>query len=306
MSNGEVTVYEGHPMTLAGRPADILAEAQIAAEALMGVVKKAGLSINFGGKKDHLEFEAWQTLGKFYGMTVKCIGTKFVQFGSVQGFESTSVVVDRYGEEVSRAESLCLNDEDNWKSKTKYGYLYVLKDGTKQEADPPKEQIIWVENPAKPGKKMPKREKTKMGEEAVPLFQLKSMAQTRSNAKALRNVLAWIAVLAGYAPTPAEEMSPSMEKTEENGEKKDFKQPQSKSEQPSGDMATEPQTKAVHAILGKMGVAKDLHYGYVSDKLGIEPAITTMSALTKEQASAAIKLLGDILEVVAKGKPDVA
>jgi len=32
------------------------------------------------------------------------------------------------------------------------------------------------------------------------------MAQTRACAKALRNVLAWVVVLAGYRPTPAEEM----------------------------------------------------------------------------------------------------
>jgi hypothetical protein len=39
------------------------------------------------------------------------------------------------------------------------------------------------------------------------LWQLRSMAQTRACAKALRNVLAWIVVLAGYSPTPAEEMN---------------------------------------------------------------------------------------------------
>lgn len=39
-----------------------------------------------------------------------------------------------------------------------------------------------------------------------PLFQLASMAQTRAGAKALRNKFAWVAVLAGYSPTPAEEM----------------------------------------------------------------------------------------------------
>ncbi len=39
-----------------------------------------------------------------------------------------------------------------------------------------------------------------------PEFQLKSMAQTRAGAKGLRNVLAWVAVLAGYKPTPAEEL----------------------------------------------------------------------------------------------------
>jgi len=40
-----------------------------------------------------------------------------------------------------------------------------------------------------------------------PEFQLKSMSQTRAAAKGLRNVLAWVAVLAGYKPTPAEEMT---------------------------------------------------------------------------------------------------
>ena len=32
------------------------------------------------------------------------------------------------------------------------------------------------------------------------------MAQTRAGAKALRNALAWVVVLAGYRPTPAEEL----------------------------------------------------------------------------------------------------
>lgn len=40
-----------------------------------------------------------------------------------------------------------------------------------------------------------------------PFFQLRSMAQTRACAKALRNVLAWVVVLAGYRPTPAEEVT---------------------------------------------------------------------------------------------------
>lgn len=39
-----------------------------------------------------------------------------------------------------------------------------------------------------------------------PWYQLASMAQTRAGAKALRNRLAWVAVLAGYEGTPAEEM----------------------------------------------------------------------------------------------------
>jgi len=39
-----------------------------------------------------------------------------------------------------------------------------------------------------------------------PAYALRSMAQTRACAKALRSVLSWIVVLAGFAPTPAEEI----------------------------------------------------------------------------------------------------
>lgn len=39
-----------------------------------------------------------------------------------------------------------------------------------------------------------------------PMFQLASMAQTRALSKAYRLDLGWVAVMAGYSPTPAEEM----------------------------------------------------------------------------------------------------
>lgn len=39
-----------------------------------------------------------------------------------------------------------------------------------------------------------------------PLFQLRSMAQTRASSRVLRQVFGWVVVLAGYKATPAEEM----------------------------------------------------------------------------------------------------
>lgn len=42
-------------------------------------------------------------------------------------------------------------------------------------------------------------------------FAIKSMAQTRASAKALRNAFGWVAEMAGYASTPAEEMTYSQE-----------------------------------------------------------------------------------------------
>lgn len=156
--SSEPVVYEASPLPdMARKPQAVLAEAKVAAEALVGVVRQGKLARKFGGEREHLFYEAWQTVGKFYGITAKVISSGYVEFGTAQGFEAKAVAVNRDGMEISSAESLCLSDEPNWRNK--------------------------------------------------PLFQLKSMAQTRACSKALRNVLAWVVVLAGYAATPAEEMT---------------------------------------------------------------------------------------------------
>lgn len=43
-----------------------------------------------------------------------------------------------------------------------------------------------------------------------PLYAIRSMAQTRACSKAFRLVFAWILVLAGYKPTPADEITQEM------------------------------------------------------------------------------------------------
>jgi len=145
------------PQTLSiqRKPQEVLEEAREAANALIAMVKAKPKPFMVHGDI-YLQFEDWQTVGRFYGATVKVTETKFIEYGTVKGFEARAVVLDKAGLEVSGAEAMCLDDEPNWKKK--------------------------------------------------PLFQLKSMAQTRASAKALRNVFAWVVVLAGYKPTPAEEM----------------------------------------------------------------------------------------------------
>jgi hypothetical protein len=200
----ELAKYEGGAIDLVKDPERVLTEAKKAAEALVRVVsgKPKKVIIN---DEQYLEFEDWQTLGRFYGLTAKVESTSPVNFEGVRGWESHAVVRNREGEIISAADAMCLNDEEKWSTRAKYEYPYVLKDGTKA-ADPPKEQITWIPNPKKSGKSMPKRERVRVADEAVPFFQLRSMAQTRACAKAFRNVLAWVVVLAGYKPTPAEEM----------------------------------------------------------------------------------------------------
>ena len=142
-------------LTIEAEPETVLERARRAAVALKDVVSKKAKPVVFKGEQ-YLEFEDWQTLGRFANASAKVISVEAVALGQARGFHAVAVAIDQHGRELTRAEAWCLGDEENWKNR--------------------------------------------------PLFQLASMAQTRACAKALRNVLSWIAVLAGYRATPAEEM----------------------------------------------------------------------------------------------------
>lgn len=131
--------------------------AKKAADILLDIVSQNRWSIKLGGDKAHLVYEAWQTLGKYYGYTVITGDAEDIELGGVQGFKAKATVINEItGIEVGGAEAYCMRDEPNWKNK--------------------------------------------------PVFQLASMAQTRAGAKALRQILGFVVALAGYSPTPAEEM----------------------------------------------------------------------------------------------------
>jgi len=133
-----------------------------AARALTSIISKKAKKVIMNGEQ-YLEFEDWQTIARFYNITVGVEWAKEInREGKLAGFEAKANVYNAQGVVISSAEASCLKDEPNWSRK--------------------------------------------------PEFQLKSMSQTRASAKALRNVLAWVVVLAGYKPTPAEEITDSIVK----------------------------------------------------------------------------------------------
>jgi hypothetical protein len=152
-----IALRQPEPMQLAmsRAPEIVLAEAATAAKALREVIESKPTKCVINGKT-FLQFEDWQTLGRFYGVTVAARETTYIEQGRVRGYECHAEAIRADGQVISAAQAMCLDDESKWSDK--------------------------------------------------PLFQLRSMAQTRAQAKALRNVLAWVVVMAGYAPTPAEEM----------------------------------------------------------------------------------------------------
>lgn len=262
-----VEVHGGMAMVRA--PAAVLAEAHKAAIALKEVIKGKENPVKFNGEQ-YIESDDWQLLGKFYGLTAKVVSTSPVEFGGARGFEARAVVVDmRNGIEVSAAEAMCLNDEEKWSARTKYKWVDELdKDGKK----------IWVA-PDGPGKKGHyKANRVADGTVAVPMFQLRSMAQTRACAKALRNVLAWVVVLAGYKPTVVEELTGDEEGSEPKKEPVAPTRASASAEAPAAAASTEGGVKKItekqahrfYAIWKASGKTKEIVDGYLADVLGIE------------------------------------
>jgi len=191
-------------LAIAREPTEVLDEAHRAAAALKRVIDAKPNKVMFGGHQ-YLEFEDWQTVGRFYGIAPRIVGTCAITVGDFTGWEASAEAVHvPSGRVVSSADAMCMSDEEKWSSRPKYEWVYHKKSGGTSVEDPGRDELIWED--AGNGKRRPKKEKVRVGDEAVPMFQLRSMAQTRAGAKALRNALAWVVVLAGYKPTPAEEL----------------------------------------------------------------------------------------------------
>jgi len=234
-NEGAVVVHQPQQFGLivARDPNTVLAEAHNAAKALKQVISAKKNKVMMNGEQ-YLEFEDWQTCGKFYGVVAKVVNTEYIELGGVRGFNSRAVVFDTAtGQEISAAEAMCLNDEDKWSTRSKYEYV----DGVKK----------------------------KVGDVPVPLFQLKSMAQTRACSKALRNVLAWVVVLAGYQPTPAEDMTGDEAPSDR---REPITEPKEKPSIPS-ELISDAQARRLYAIWKGAGRSDAEVQAHIKEKYGV-------------------------------------
>ncbi len=158
-----------------GNPRLVIVKAREIEVALKELVSLKPKPVMINGEQ-YLEFEDWQTLGQFTSYSIRTQDAVPIEVNGIQGAKARAELIDtRTGLVVGGAEAYCMRDEERWSTRPKYEYQ--------------------------------DNKKVHVGDEPVPWFQLASMAQTRAGAKAYRNRLAWIAVLAGYRPTPAEEMT---------------------------------------------------------------------------------------------------
>ena len=164
MENKEIVLSDtGLAKLTLQSPAEVIKKAGEAAEVLMQIVKEKHLSKKLGGEKEHIEYEGWAVVSRFYACTIRCPDDGVKPIGELEqgrytGFKAHADIVNQNGDIIGGADAYCMRDEANWEKK--------------------------------------------------PNFQLASMAQTRAGSKAARMIFSWVAVLAGFSPTPAEEVIP--------------------------------------------------------------------------------------------------
>jgi hypothetical protein len=134
-----------------------------------------------------------------------------------------------------------------------------------------------------------------------PAFQLRSMAQTRASVKALRQALAWVVVLAGYQPTPAEEVEAAVDSSPAAAGA-----PQG----PRQEGATDAQRRAIWArwkeLAKEAGIQDDMIRLLVKARYGVEHS----RELTRAQASELLDWLRnasaeEVAEAVGKSVDNV-
>lgn len=222
-------------LVVLGNPRQMLKQAQEVADLLMQVVEKQNLFMKIG-KSTHIYVTAWQFLAHFYGISAKVTAVKpyIDELTGAGGFEATAdAILISTGMVISTGSALCLTNETNWSTRPKYEWKNVPGVGNT---------------------------KIQVGEEHVPSFQLYSMASTRAVGKVLSNVLRFVVMLAGFDPTPAEEMTGDEHDQRRPEDKQPGKDPERKSEQQAQQTGggksgpiTEGQLKRMHAIRKECG-----------------------------------------------------
>lgn len=101
-------------------PDQVLEEASRAARALVKVIEQKPKKVIIKGEQ-YLEFEDWQTVARFYGVTAKVRETRAIVVDDATGYEAVADAIHVSSSQIiSSADAMCLDNEENWKNKPKF------------------------------------------------------------------------------------------------------------------------------------------------------------------------------------------
>lgn len=179
----------------ADEPEQILVKAAKIADSLKGLIEQQGLAIDVGGGKKHVEVNGWQALGALLG----ALGGEALHAETIW----TKRVLDPDGQPVRHQYTAIVK---RYHSKAQGG---GLKSETTYDVDGfDWEACVEIRTPGGVtvgrAEAMCSRAEAQWGRSDD--YAVRSMAETRAESRAYRRAAGWLVAIAGYNPTPAEEM----------------------------------------------------------------------------------------------------
>jgi hypothetical protein len=156
--------------------------ATVSAKRLKDIVSQNKWVSNIKGK-EHLSFEAWQTIGKFYGYMVDTDAKEpeYVEYDGVWGFKAHAQVVNEHtGIRVGGASAICMSDEPNWRGRDKFAIMSMAQ--TRAGSKSLRQILSWVV--ALAGYAPAPLEEMDYGEPQETLYQ-KARREQKENVKAV-------------------------------------------------------------------------------------------------------------------------
>lgn len=186
----------------ADAPQDIISKATDIANALKGLIDNQRLSTDVGGGRKHVNVEGWQALGAMLG----ALGGEALHAETLW----TRRVLDENGRPQRTA----------YTAHVKRYYPKAKGGGLREETTYEVNGYDWeacVEVRTASGAIVGRAEAMCSREEGTwstrDEYAVRSMAETRAESRAYRRAAGWIVSIAGYSPTPSEEMPPQQDTT---------------------------------------------------------------------------------------------
>lgn len=178
----------------AEQPEEIIAKATTLANALKGLIDGQGMAVNVGGRRKHVEVGAWQACGTMLGalggqpLHAETVWTRPVMDGEQPKRTVYTAEVKHFKKVDGQRQHVSTTTYDvdglDWEACVEVKTAGGVTVG-RAEAMVSRAEETWSRRDD---------------------FALRSMAETRSESRAWRRAIGWIVHLAGYSPTPAEEM----------------------------------------------------------------------------------------------------
>lgn len=185
----------GSAIIRAEQPDEVLAKAATIADSLKRLIEQQGLAVNMGGKK-HVEINGWQALGTLLGalggepLHAETVWARPYCTPDGQPVRHTyTALVKRYYSKSQggglKSETTYEVDGFDWEARVEIRTAGGVVVGTAEG--------------------MCSRAEESWGKSAD--YAVRSMAETRAESRAYRRAAGWLVAIAGYNPTPAEEMA---------------------------------------------------------------------------------------------------